>query len=248
MLKQFLPVKIKQFLWYLFKAPQRKWIGYKTLFTDFSGWVKVRIKASSIQPVSVCIGVKNRSSNLLQFVVGSLNQCEHPELIELSVFDCGSNDVQDMESILRTAWKGKLVYNREEQDFARSIAFNRAVEQSGYELILVCDADMSVPKNIVGKVNRYCTNRSAWFPEVTYINEDGSRRYYTESTGMFASRKMDFIKAGRFDESIRTWGKEDWLLFFGFYRAGISCIRTKEPDFVHHYHPSLKPDDFVPLF
>jgi glycosyltransferase involved in cell wall biosynthesis len=248
MIKKYLPEKFKKFLWFVFKSPQRKWIGFGSLWTDMMGYLAVVFKRRIYTRVSVCIGVKNRSYNLVEHVVRSLNRCEFSHMVELSVYDCGSDDLPDLRGVLSRAWKGRLVYQRVEQEFARSVAFNAAVEQAGSEYILVCDADMSLPVDVISKVIKYSTPRSAWFPVVTYVNEDHSIRPYTESTGMFASRKKDFIKAGRYDESIRTWGKEDWLLYFGFYKKGIAAIRTRERDFVHHYHPSLKPHDFVPLF
>ncbi|MEZ4804055.1 MAG: galactosyltransferase-related protein [Bacteroidia bacterium] len=65
---------------------------------------------------------------------------------------------------------------------------------------------------------------------------------------MMACKKAQFFKVGAYDEKIKKWGKEDWLLFFEFYKHGFGCIRSREPEFIHHYHKSLKPDDFVPLF
>jgi glycosyltransferase involved in cell wall biosynthesis len=248
MLKRYIPGRLKYFLWYIFKSPQRKWIGYKTLFTDLAGYLSILLKRREYRRISVCVGVKNRSSNLLEYVVASLNKCDFQALIELSVFDCGSDDTPDLLNELKRAWDGRLVYRREEQPFARSVAFNAAVAQCTSDLVLVCDADMSLPVDILQKVCRYTSSEAAWFPKVWYKNKDGSGRYYGESTGMFASRKTDFEKAGRYDETIREWGKEDWLLYFAFYKQGIACIRTREKDFVHHYHPSLKPDGFVPLF
>jgi glycosyltransferase involved in cell wall biosynthesis len=201
-----------------------------------------------LQPVSICVGIKNRSSNLLEFVISSLNNCDHKDLIELSVFDCGSDDISSLESAVKEAWKGRLVFSRDERKFARSYAFNKAIGQSISGLIMACDADISLPKDLVKKVNRYCTPHSAWFPIVTDENEDGSTRYRDEGAGIFASRKIDFIKAGKYDESITEWGKEDWLLYFSFYKNGLGCVRTREANMVHHYHPSLRPADFVPLF
>lgn len=247
-IKRLLPPKLKQFLWFVFKSPQRKWLGYSTLLSDFKAWKSTHRSSTSLQAISLCIGIKNRSHNLLNYVIPSLNACEHKDLIELSVFDCGSNDVKDLKSEIEKLWTGKLLYQCVEQKFARSISFNAAVKQSTKDLILICDADMSLPKDIVIKVNRYATQNSAWFPHVWYTNEDGTGRYYTESTGMMASRKSDFIKTGEYDESIKEWGKEDWLLFFEFYKIGIGCIRSNEPEFIHHYHESLKPEGFVPLF
>jgi len=247
-IKQYIPKRLKNFLWFLLKSPQRKWIGYSSIFTDLRGYLSVVFKRREYARISVCVGVKNRSYNLVEYVVRSLNKCEFRGMIELSVYDCGSDDLPDLGAVLSRAWKGNLIYKRVEQDFARSVAFNAAVEQATGPYILVCDADMSIPSDILSKVCRYCSPYSAWFPKVWYSGERGGGRLYTESTGMFAARKVDFMKTGGYDERIREWGKEDWLLYFEFYKKGIACRRTEEPEFIHHYHPSLKPDNFEPLF
>jgi predicted glycosyltransferase involved in capsule biosynthesis len=250
MIKQLLPKRFKQFLWFVFKSPQRRWheLGYGTLLTDLKGWWYTSKHITDIKPITVCIGIKNRSSNLLNFVIPSLNQAKHSELITLSVYDCGSDDIDNLEEAIKTVWKGKLIYQRNDQAFARSKSFNSAVKQSADELVLICDADMSVPKNIVNLVNQYVTAHSAWFPHVWYTNQDGSGRYYTESTGMMATNKATFLKVGGYDETITTWGYEDWYLFFAFYKHHIACIRSNEPEFIHHYHESLKPEGFKALF
>lgn len=250
MIKKFIPKRIKQFLWFVVKSPQRRWheLGYSTLLTDLKGWLSTRKKPTSLKSVTICIGIKNRSHNLLNFVIPSLNQAKHPELITLSVYDCGSTDVEHLENAIKNLWKGKLIYQSSEQAFARSKAFNEAVKQAAEGLILVCDADMSLPPDIVNKVNQFVTPHSAWFPHVWYTNADGSGRYYTESTGMMASTRATFLQVGGYDETITTWGYEDWYLFFAFYKHHLACIRSNEPLFIHHYHESLKPAGFRPLF
>ncbi len=250
MIKQFLPKNFKQFLWFVFKSPQRRWheLGYSTLFTDIKGWLATRKKPTTLQPLTICIGIKNRSHNLLNFVIPSLNLAKNNELITLSVYDCGSNDVEHLETEIKKVWNGPLIYQRKEGDFARSKAFNTAVKQAPEGLILVCDADMSVPKNIVNLVNQYVSKHSAWFPHVWYTNADGSGRYYTESTGMMASSRATFLHIGGYDETIISWGYEDWYLFFAYYKHQIACIRSNEREFIHHYHESLKPKGFKPLF
>jgi glycosyltransferase involved in cell wall biosynthesis len=247
-MKKYLPKNIKQFLWFIFKSPQRHWIGYKSLFTDLRAYLSVWFKGKEYNRLSVCVGVKNRSHNLIHHLIYSLNHCEFRPLIELVVYDCGSSDTDNLKQAILDVWKGKFTYVREEQPFARSIAFNKAVELATTEYIMVCDADMRVPYNIVELVSRYSTKHAAWFPVVWYTNADGSGRYYTESTGMMACLRAHYIKVGGYDESIREWGKEDWLLFFEFYKNKIGCIRSREPEFIHQYHESLKPKDFVPLF
>ena len=249
-IKNILPKQFKQFLWFVFKSPQRLWpeLGYSTLLTDFRGWLSTRRTPHQLNKITICIGIKNRSVNLIDFVIQSANNCEHKELIAFSIYDCGSNDIENLEKSIRELWQGDLIFNKEDIAFARSIAFNRAVNAAKDGLILVCDADMSLPKDIVFKVNKYVSTDSAWFPHVWYTNEDGSGRYYTESTGMMACYKSDYIKTGGMDETIKEWGKEDWLLFFSFYKIGKSCIRSNEPNFIHHYHKSLRPENFQPLF
>lgn len=248
LLKRLLPKSLKQFLWFVFKAPQRKWIGLSTLISDFKAWFSSRLKPSNLQAISICIGVKNRSANLLNHVIPSMNVCSHRDLIELSVFDCGSDDVQNLETEIRKLWKGKLVYTVLEQKFARSISFNAAVKQCTHPLIMVCDADMSLPKDVLAKVNRYTGKYSAWFPQIWFTNPDGSGYFLSKGTGIMASQRQQFIAFGGYDENITEWGKEDWLLFFEYYKNGIGCIRSKERDFVHHYHESLKPEGYENLF
>ena len=250
MLKQFLPKRLKQFLWFVFKSPQRRWheLGYSTLFTDLRGWLITRNSPAVLQPITICIGIKNRSHNLLNHVIPSLNKTAHRDRITLSVYDCGSDDISNLEHEIKNSWNGRLIYQSSAQAFARSKAFNNAVRQAPEGLILVCDADMSIPSDIVNKVNQYVSRHSAWFPHVWYTNQDGSGRYYTESTGMMASTKSTFFKVGGYDETITTWGYEDWYLFFAYYKHHHACIRSNEPNFIHHYHESLKPEGFKALF
>lgn len=249
-LKSILPKSFKQFLWFVFKSPQRKWheLGYRTIWSDLKAWFGTRGNPKQLKDVTICIGIKNRSSNLLNYVIPSMITADNSNRIILSVFDCGSDDVSDLKTEIEKLWKGKLIYSRAEMKFARSIAFNKAVSQSEDGLVLISDADMSLPKDIVFKVNKYVGKNSAWFPHVWYLNQDGSGRYYTESTGMMATSRSKYFEVGGMDETIKEWGKEDWLLFFSFYKKGIGCIRSNEPEFIHHYHESLKPDGFKPLF
>jgi glycosyltransferase involved in cell wall biosynthesis len=247
-LKRLLPKSFIQFLWFVFKSPQRKWIGFLSVISDLKAWFSTRKRPNNLQAISVCVGIKNRSHNLLNYVIPSLNLCHGLEMIELSVFDCGSDDMHDLESEIRKLWKGKLVYKQAPQKFARSISFNAAVKQSTNNLILICDADMSLPQDVLEKVNRYIGKYSAWFPQIWFCHEDGTGHFMSEGTGIMASQRQQFLDLGGYDESITEWGKEDWLLFFEFYKKGIGCMRSNEPNFIHHYHESLKPEGFIPLF
>ncbi|MEZ4804054.1 MAG: hypothetical protein R2852_00815 [Bacteroidia bacterium] len=179
-MKRFLPKNLKQLLWFIVKSPQRKWIGYSTLFLDMRAYLSVFFKTSRKQKITICVGVKNRSENLLSFLITSMNACKDKDLLALSIYDCGSTDVQDLKTSIQDIWEGDLKFETSDQDFARTISFNGAVKMADTELVLICDADMSLPADIVSKVVKYTGKFSAWFPVVWYTNEDGSGRYYTK--------------------------------------------------------------------
>lgn len=241
--------KIKYFLWKILKSPERNWVGWSTLLTDFKSRIFSLFYFSKNQPISICVGVKNRSNNLVHVLIQSLNQAQSKDSITLCVLDCGSDDVPDLLNEIQNHWKGKLIYKKIEQAFERSKVYNQAVNLSLNELVFICDADIQLPSDLVKKVNQYTNTLTAWFPILWWMNEDRiSGKFFSASTGMLATTKSNFIKTGGYDESIKEWGKEDWLLYFEFYKKGISCKRTFESNMIHHYHPTLKPKDFKPLF
>lgn len=249
-MKKWLPIAFKQWLWWVFKSPQRTQVGFATLLTDIKGAWAIQTKSiKPLQPISICIGIKNRSEHLLNHVLPSLNKANNKDLIRLSIFDAGSSDNANLELAIRNIWKGHLIYTCKEQTFTRSKTFNEAIHQVDTELIMACDADISLPRDIVKKINHYVTPHSSWFPQVWWLSDDKSTgRFFTEGTGLFASTKSNFIKAGRYDETITTWGKEDWLLYFAFYKNKIAGYRTNELEMIHHPHERLKPEGFVKLF
>ncbi|NQW41820.1 MAG: glycosyltransferase family 2 protein [Bacteroidetes bacterium] len=241
--------QLKYFLWRIFKSPERNIVGWKTLFVDFFGRIIIGLNFKKLQPITICIGIKNRSENLLNLVLESLNSCDNIELITLSVFDTGSNDISHLENAIKAKWKGKLIYSKNEQEFTRSSAFNQSIMQAETDIIMACDADIYLPHDIVKKVNKYTTKFSNWFPIVWWQSEDKlSGRFFTEGTGIFTSTKRNFINAGMYDETFVEWGKEDWLLYFSFYKKNMACIRTQEKGMVHSFHKSNKPEGFKPLF
>jgi glycosyltransferase involved in cell wall biosynthesis len=253
-IKKLLPEGLKSFLWFVVKSPQRSFVGYGTLFTDFRAWFKLKFGSAQLEKITVCTGLKNRSDNYLKHLLNSLNKCDNKELISLSVFDCGSDDIENLEKEIRKEWNGKLVFNSEEINFSRSYSFNKAVHQSNDPIIFVCDADIAVPSDLVVKCNNYVTKRSAWFP-ILFFEDEQNRgeevtigKFRTEGKGIFASKRDHFISIGGYDESITEWGDEDWKLFFDFYKNGIKPHRTKERHLIHRYHKSLRPPDFNSIY
>jgi glycosyltransferase involved in cell wall biosynthesis len=260
-LKARLPIRLKRIPWYLFKAPQRREGTLKSLLTETVGLLSLgghrlsRLFSPELKPISICTGLKNRTANYLDFVLTSISAMKNPELIELSIFDCGSEDAEYLEREIRRRWKGKLVFTKEETDFTRAYSFNRAIAQSSNQLIFATDADMSLPPDLVKQCNSYVSWESVWFPVCFYLYENRpaiiapeNGEWFPVGKGMFAATKAQFEQAGCYDTKYKSWGSEDVDLWLRFFKAGILPLRTRCKGLFHHYHPSLKPADFKPEF
>ncbi|MFN9583004.1 MAG: glycosyltransferase family 2 protein [Bacteroidota bacterium] len=200
-----------------------------------------------LQPLSICTGIYNRSSNYLNRLLNSLEHAEYKHLIELSVFDCCSDDISDLEAEIRKRWKGKLVFTREPVKFARSYTFNKAVDQASHELIFICDADLSLPKNIVNLCNQYTGKNTVWYPIYFFLykdkpailnRENGEWEQYG-SRGMLACTKNAFSDAGRLNEAYTVWGGEDTDLWERFHRRHYIIIRNRVKGLFHHWHQTF---------
>lgn len=251
-MKKFIPQFIKYPLWWLFKSPQRAVPG-PNLRNDLLGlWRYLMVKCFGFrkpQNISVCVGLKNRSDQFLNYFLPSLNQCEYLDCIELSVFDCGSTDTPELEKSIRNIFLGKLTFCSESLPFSRAMAVNRAVKQSNAGLIFICDADFSLPKKLVQLCSSYTRKNGFWFPIVFYLYKNKPAIFARGNgewmlwggKGLLACYKDEFIALGGLDESYTTWGSEDEAFWLNCHKAGKSIIRTKEPDLLHHWHPSLNP-------
>ncbi|MEN9739146.1 MAG: hypothetical protein RLZZ318_1180 [Bacteroidota bacterium] len=238
---------------FAFKLPARHYLGMHTLWIDLIAVFKRRFQkpklTNDLKPVSVCVGLMNRSKAFKEQLLASLMQVSDPSKIELSIVDCNSTDEPDLLGFLKTHWKGQLVYTKSNLPFSRSRIFNLAVRQSHHDLVFVCDADIALPPQFLAQMNQYCRPYQAWFPEVMLLDETGLPiRYCSEGVGMLGCLRQQFDSSKGYDESIVEWGKEDWLLYFEFYKIGVAPFRTQEPLMQHAFHQSQKPKGFVPLF
>ncbi len=259
-LKSHIPVWLKYLPWYIFKSPQRQLGLAKTWYIELSGITHFTVnkllnpKRHKLRPVSICTGIKNRTANYLGFVLPSVLKMHHQHLIELSVYDCGSVDVEFFRKELEEKWQGKLVFISEPVPFTRSLSFNRAIAQAGNELIFGCDADLDLPVDLVEQCNKYVTSKTVWFPIFFNLFEGKSARltknngeWFPLSRGMFACTKTQFNTIGKFNEIFVRWGGEDDDLWMRFYKYGFLPIRTRCKGLFHHYHPTAKPADYVPV-
>ncbi len=244
--------KIKFVFWFIFKAPQRK-LGYVTLWQDivgiFSFFLLYFIPFRNLKPVSICLGTFNRSELFLTKFLVSLSKVENANLVELSVFDCGTDDVVDLEIEIKKIWKGKLKFNKMDIHFSRSYSFNKAVKQSTHSILFICDADFSLPKNIVSSCNKYSLGKLVWFPIVFYLYKNKAEKFSHQNgewmqwggKGILCCKRKYFDSIGGLNESFTTWGQEDDELWMKFYKAGNFIIRNREQGLMHHWHPSLNP-------
>jgi glycosyltransferase involved in cell wall biosynthesis len=251
-IKSLLPIGLKYPFWFVFKAPQRS-ISKTTLLNDLRGglifiWHCI-FPQKKLMPITICTGIANRSNNYLERLLPSILKADHKELIQLSVFDCGSKDVSSLEEAIRSKWTGELVFHSENIPFARSYTFNRAVNQATSSIVFICDADMSVPTDIVTLCNQYTGFKRVWYPIYFFLYKDkpaaavaanGVWEQYG-SKGMFAARKKDYITIGGLNEKFKVWGDEDTELWERFHQAGFVIIRNRQKNFFHHWHNSLNP-------
>jgi predicted glycosyltransferase involved in capsule biosynthesis len=250
--KSYIPQFIKFPLWYILKAPQRS-LGFYTLWLDIKGIIQFIYTNSfpftDLKPISICVGTKNRSRLFIRNFVRTLNTCDNAHLIELSVYDCNSTDVPNLEKLIRNEFSGKIVFKSEDCPFSRASSFNKAVLQSTNNLIFICDSDFSIPKNIVSIVNRYTLYNSVWFPIVFYLYKNKPEIFSQKNgewmqwggKGLLACHKSDFLKIGMIDETFIEWGGEDEELWLRFYQNQYTIIRSRNKNLLHHWHPSENP-------
>jgi len=93
---------------------------------------------------------------LLKWAIPSLNRCERSkDEIALSICDCHSDDVPDLEKKIRNLWKGKLYYINTKHGFNRSFAVNTAVDQCEQDHVFVSDADVALPEDLIDLMDMY---------------------------------------------------------------------------------------------
>jgi glycosyltransferase involved in cell wall biosynthesis len=251
-MKRYLPNSIKYPLWWLLKSPQRA-LGFGTVIRDIKGLFYILLSYNPIKskpkPISICVGIKDRSQQFISHFLPSLNSCLYLSMVELSVFDCGSTDVPNLQQEIQSVFKGKLIFRSEPKPFERSHSFNQAIRQSTHDIIFVCDADFSLPPNLVQACNDFTRFNSFWFPIVFYLYKNRKPLYGKRNgewmlwggKGIFASNRKDFEAVGGLDETYKTWGGEDEEFWLRCHSKQYCILRSREPQLLHHWHPSLNP-------
>lgn len=252
MMKQFIPAPLKFALWFIFKSPQRK-LGYHTLWSDVKGlFFYCRyyfVLAPKDQKMSICIGNYNRSAMIRNYLLPALNKLERQQDIELVITDFNSLDGADLKLFLEANWKGTLRFIAVDAPFTRARAINEAVESASHELIFVCDADFSLPSNLLHLCYRFTLANSIWFPIVFYLYKN-KQPIYGEGNGewmqwggkgLLAIKRKQFLALGGLDQNFTHWGGEDEAFWLQCHQHRKVVIRSRCKGLLHHWHPSFNP-------
>lgn len=193
--------------------------------------------------ITICVGIYNRTPNLLNCLVASMNECVHNDHLALSVYDCNSTDVSDLKSEIEKAWKGRLVFCCEDRKFSKTYAVNKAVFQSDTNKIFVCDTDMTLPSEFVELYNKFVRKNTVWFPICFSLLNGKERRiavgngwWRGEGFGMVGILKDNYKFMGGLDLRFDKWGREDDD-FFVRAHVYFKVIRRKCPGLFHNWHP-----------
>jgi glycosyltransferase involved in cell wall biosynthesis len=193
--------------------------------------------------ITICVGIKNRTFFLIKCLIRSMNKCKLKENLELSIFDCCSDDVDNIKEKILENWKGILFFKQENVAFTRSYTFNKAVENSNSEFIFLCDADMYLPEDFVEQFYKNVSQDKTWFPicfsllKNKPLIENESNGWWREyGFGMVAITKKVFYESGCLNNVFSEWGGEDNDLY---ERVKTKKIREKCFGLFHCWHCSL---------
>jgi len=190
--------------------------------------------------IAVCVGIRNRSKQLVDCLLLSLKRCAARKSIALSVYDCHSDDVPNLEVAIRKEWRGVLHYQNSPNQFTRSSAFNGAVRQCEEEYLFLCDADMTLPPDFVSQFTNNVNKNQIWFPicfnlkvNRPMIIHKSNGKWRGRGFGILGIHRNKFEDTGSLPESFTSWGGED--TFFYTQCRGV-IIRERCKGLFHNWH------------
>lgn len=194
--------------------------------------------------ITICVGLQNRTDNMINFLLKSMNECEHKDKLALSVVDVGTTDVSDLKTEIQKHWGGKFNFTKMDLPFGRYV-YNHAVENAESNLIFVCDADMTLPKNFIQQYVENVPNRKhVWFPICfslykgvnEYVIKDENGWWRETGFGMMGIFKDVFMNLGGYQVKT-TWGGPDDMMFKMCNKQGLKIKRENCVGLFHNWHP-----------
>ena len=204
----------------------------------------------------------DRTPEVSNVLIKSLNKCVGGESLELCLVDAGAEDVwgrsrrHDYERFfkdIKRRFKGKLqylfcpecIYESEEgkKAFWGSLALNKAVEMASYENIILVGIDCYFPKNFIEKYNSIVKPGVAWVVRTHAIPRGAPLKHfnlpgfgYHGARGLVGMKKKDWESLGGYNTKYILRSSDS-----DFYRrmavAGYELILERVEDFYHIGHP-----------
>jgi len=248
-IKRYLPNSIKESLHFWFKSDQRA-LGYFTIGLDALAWIRFHISGKrKLNPISICLGLLNRTDMVINELLPSIAKLYNLNLIHFTIVDCGSENLIKLRKELDRLMPNHYQIIETKQDFHRARVYNQAISMAKHEYFFATDADISLPENLVELVNKYVSNKIAWFPICFNLNKEAKSKqdgnWLNSGYGLFADSKYQFQKVGKYNEQYLSWGGEDKELFLNYYLHRRLVYRNKCNRLFHNYHDSLKPDNYA---
>jgi len=225
-------------VWCWLKSPWRKRFGIMKLFPEV--YYSLFGKKIISDNISICVPYADRKEMLENcFLPAFLNIAKHANL-EL-VIALPEQEKESIETVLKESGINNYCIVPIEMKFTRSYYVNMAIDAATNQAIFICDVDISLPTNLIELYRKQVGLKTAWFPICALTKQDGSfDRFYEEGTGLVGFIKKENEHGQWFDETIKTWGNEDWLFLYKLYENKIYPIRTFEKTMVHNYHPPVE--------
>lgn len=182
----------------------------------------------------------DRTEEIFDALIGSMNKCKDKHLLELSVIDGGvldvwgrrekrEHDVVKFEERLRNKWKGKLKYSLDDtvihyrskgrKSFWVARAIDLAVKQASYEKILTIGIDCELPSNIIEVINNWVDPGKVLVLHCFHIRRDFPRVHkpyfggWRSANGITAIMKKDYLAVGGSEKTGMIKDKSDSLRY-----------------------------------
>jgi len=204
----------------------------------------IRNKENNI--ISICVGLKNRTEMIMK-LIDSMNYCFDKEKLKLSIYDCGTEDI-DIKDKIKDKWKGKLIFTQEKIKFSRSYSVNMACKQAKTRYLFMCDIDMHLPKDFVRQYYNNVNYKSVWFPtcfklfenKQKFINEDNGI-WLEDGHGIVGMTSNNFFDKCHLNEDFTEHGGEDNDLYYRILKKRkLKIIREKYIGLFHNWHEDLR--------
>lgn len=230
--------KLKFSIWWLVKSPWAKKYGVGSVLKL---WVKsiVSPPLPKSSKISICLCCYNRTDVLKNVFKPSLDKVISLDKFEV-ILTCSNSEKDEINSIVNGNKNIQVVGT--DMDFSRSAYLNLALEHANYEAVLISDVDVMLPQNIRMLFYKNVNRDAAWFPICNMLDEQGQFSHtYPEGVGI-----VGFINKDRFvfDETIKSWGNEDWHFLYTLYNQGNFPLRTINDGFIHSYHPPVNKKNY----